>query len=42
MEHDKVVVKSPDEDEDHEPEDLAEKLADKIPGKDTVGRTRAT
>ena len=37
MEHDKVVVKStPDEDEDHEPEDLASgKLADKIPGKDT-------
>ena len=39
MEHDKVVVKStPDEDEDHEPEDLAVtagKLADKIPGKDT-------
>ena len=39
MEHDKVVVKSPDEDEDHEPEDLAEKLADKIPGKDTVRRS---
>lgn len=37
MEPDKVVVQSaPDEDEeDHEPEDLAEgKLADKIPGKD--------
>lgn len=36
MEHDKVVVKStPDEDEDHEPEDLASgKLADKIPGKE--------
>lgn len=43
MEPDKVIVKStgltPDEDEeDHEPEDLAGKLADKIPGKDGAGR----
>ena len=35
MEQDKVVVQTtPDDDEDHEPEDLAGKLADKIPGKD--------
>ena len=36
MEPDKVVVQSaPEDEEDHEPEDLAEgKLADKIPGKD--------
>ena len=34
MEPDKVVVQSVPDDEDNEPEDLAGKLADKIPGKD--------